>query len=85
MLTFRGRGGGKSFRSRKFGDDTMSIDMARSLRLPHIGAKEQERAKRCWMEEAYPGRKVKLRGVGVAHVSEHRPKPIMCQLSKCDA
>jgi hypothetical protein len=39
---------------------------SRSNRMPHIGAKEQERAKRCYMRYSNP----------------HAPTPTLCQMSK---
>jgi hypothetical protein len=51
----------------------------RSKYMPHIGAEEQERAKRCYMEHFYPGSAVDEYGY---ELRPRRSSPVMLQESK---
>jgi len=51
----------------------------RSKYAPHIGKKEQERAKRCYMESHFP---VLDKTPGQSNPCALRSAPVMCQMSK---
>jgi len=53
--------------------------LGRSKYMPHIGAKEQERAKRCWMSEFHES------GEGLMRYRSYRSAPTMCQSAKLRA
>jgi hypothetical protein len=59
-----------------------ALKFGRSKYMPHIGAKEQERAKRCYMVDLYPSLgQIDADGY---YVSMRRCSPTMCQMSKRD-
>jgi hypothetical protein len=65
---YRSRGKGRGTASKKFGNP-------RGKYTPHIGAKEQERALRCYMQATFCTWET-------FHVPQHlRSAPIMCQTS----
>jgi hypothetical protein len=47
-----------------------------AARMPHIGAKEQERAKRCWMSEYMES------GEGHLRYRSRRSAPTLCQSAR---
>jgi len=62
-----------SVRARRMGKRPIA---GRSKYMPHIGAKEQERAKRCWMSEYMES------GEGILRFRSRRSAPTLCQLSR---
>lgn len=62
----RGKGRGKGAK--------VTVRPSRSKYMPHIGAKEQERAKRCWMQ--------RFHGEQDLYSPNLRSAPVMHQMSK---